>query len=385
MVKLSNGTKERISGTPSRNTRDAAEQAERAHIDRVLNPVESETMEVIPTFREWFYGNADPSDAKSVPAGRFWNEWVIPRPTKPSEMESKQSIYRHHLDKKFGKMRLDQIGRPEISLFKGELLKKGLSPKRINNVLAVLSKPLKYAADVDLVARAPKVGLIKVERPEIEWWELSEYARLLEAAKTEGPEWYAAACLAGEAGLRIGEVRALRWIEDVDLVAGTITVHEQTRKGITGTPKGGTRRKVPMTGTLLAALKRLDVVRTGYVARNLDGGPLRDGQTTHAIYRICRRAGLPERGWHSLRHSFGTHTAMFGVNPWRLQCWMGHKSITETHLYVHMAGEHMRPLPPEVLRAGAAQSDPDRRIILMLGSRAGVKAEAPVHATEAMA
>src|SRR5438552_359465 len=34
-------------------------------------------------------------------------------------------------------------------------------------------------------------------------------------AREEGPEWYAAVCLAGEAGLRIGEVKALRWREDV--------------------------------------------------------------------------------------------------------------------------------------------------------------------------
>jgi len=31
-------------------------------------------------------------------------------------------------------------------------------------------------------------------------------------------------CLAGEGGLRIGEIRALKWREHVDLVAGTITV-----------------------------------------------------------------------------------------------------------------------------------------------------------------
>src|SRR5207302_2249660 len=65
-----------------------------------------------------------------------------------------------------------------------------------------------------------KVGLFKLERPEIEWWDYREYARVLEAAKREGADWYAAVCLAGEAGLRVGEVRALRWREDVDLVAG---------------------------------------------------------------------------------------------------------------------------------------------------------------------
>jgi hypothetical protein len=39
-------------------------------------------------------------------------------------------------------------------------------------------------------------------------------------------------------------VKALRWREDVDLVAGTITVNQQIRHGVLGTPKGRTRRVV---------------------------------------------------------------------------------------------------------------------------------------------
>jgi integrase len=76
---------------------------------------------------------------------------------------------------------------------------------------------------------------------------------------------------AGEAGLRIGEIRALDWRRDVDLVAGTITVNRQTRRGETTTPKGRTRRTIPLTETLLAALKALDRIRTGFVIRGLDG------------------------------------------------------------------------------------------------------------------
>ena len=109
-----------------------------------------------------------------------------------------------------------------------------------------------------------------LERPEIVCWEMEEYARVLAAAKEEGPEWFAAVCLAGEAGLRVGEVRALRWGEDVDLVAGTITVNQQTRRGIIGTPKGRTRRTIPMTPLLEKALTSLQVVRQGYVVRPLD-------------------------------------------------------------------------------------------------------------------
>ncbi|MGZ3439260.1 MAG: tyrosine-type recombinase/integrase [Polyangia bacterium] len=113
------------------------------------------------------------------------------------------------------------------------------------------------------------------------------------------------------------------------------------------TPKGRTRRTVPMTATLVAALKRLSVVRTGFVVRNADGMQVSDGVCCKQIRRICRRAGLPERGWHVLRHSFGTHAAMFGVNPSKLMTWMGHKRIDETMLYVNFAGNHIIAGGPE--------------------------------------
>ncbi len=174
--------------------------------------------------------------------------------------------------------------------------------KRINNILAVLSKALKYAVDCELIAKSPKIGLFKIERPEIVAWDFAQYARLLAAAKTEGEFWYTGVCLAGEAGLRVGEVKALRWREDVDMVAATITVNQQTRNGDTTTPKGRTRRTVPMTSTLHEALKRMETIREGFVVRSLDGTAKTDGQADAVILRICRRAGLPQRMWYTLRH-----------------------------------------------------------------------------------
>lgn len=366
VVKFPDGTKERIFGTPPRNTKQAAERAEREHIDRALaewdarqrnpEPEAPAEREEVPTFKSWF-------------EGRFMREWVVGRKNKPSEVQSKSSIFRVHLDGAFGPMRLNEIDVGVVARFRAELIESGLSDKRINNILAVLSKALRYAQDVQLIDRAPRVGLLKIERPEIECWDFEQYGRILLAAKHEGEPWYVASLLAGDAGLRIGEIRALRWREDVDLVAGTVTINQQMRNGILGTPKGRTRRAVPMTDRLRAALKALPVVRTGNVVRNPDGTVIRDGQASHAARRICRKAGLPESGWHRLRHSFGTHAAMFGANPWRLMTWMGHKRIDETMLYVHFAENHMRPLPDEIVAAGNVIADPDRRVIAMLGTR----------------
>lgn len=82
-----------------------------------------------------------------------------------------------------------------------------------------------------------------------------------------------------------------------------------------------------------------------------------------------RPVPLPVRYWHALRHSFGTHAALLGVNPWKLQSWMGHKRIDETMLYVHVAENHHRAVPEVILAAGRSDSDPDRAIVAMLGAR----------------
>jgi integrase len=359
MVRLPDGTRERISGTaPKRcNTKVAAQQAMLDHIDRLLHPERApKPRKEVPTFKQWF-------------EGRFWHEWVVSRKNKPSEVESKRSIFRVHLADVFGELPLDEIDVATIARFRATLIQANKSDKTINNILAVLSKALKYAEQAQVIARAPAVGLLKVERPEIVAWSLEEYARLLEAARRLDPVWYTAVCLAGEAGLRIGEVRALDWRRDVDLVAGTLTINKQTRRGETTTPKGRTRRTVPMTDTLLAALRGLDQIRTGFVVRNLDGTAMSDNQTKYHCYRICRAAGLPEQGWHTLRHSYGTHAAMFGANPWKLMQWMGHKRIDETMLYVHFAEAHLRPLPEALLAARQGHDDPDRRVVALLGAR----------------
>jgi integrase len=160
-------------------------------------------------------------------------------------------------------MALDEITVSEVGRLPAQLVATPLSDKRINNILAVLSKALKYAVECEVIAKSPRIGLFKIERPEIVAWDFERYARLLATAKVEGEGWYAAVCLAGEAGLRIGEVKALRWREDVDMIGRTITVNLQTRRGETGAPKGGRRRTVPMTSTVYEALKGMNVVREG--------------------------------------------------------------------------------------------------------------------------
>ena len=108
----------------------------------------------------------------------------------------------------------------------------------------------------------------------------------------------------------------------------------------------------------------MDVIREGLVVRNLDGTAKTDTQAVRAIERICRRAGLPVRLWHTLRRSFGTHAALCGVNPWTLQAW------------------HARELPEPIRNAARGVEDPDRRVLAMLGARGSVVAAGSINQGE---
>jgi integrase len=366
VVILPSGQKVRISGTPAINTKAAAVKAETDHIKRVLDPSAPEP--VLPTLSEWF-------------DERFWTEWVIGEGNRPGTQGEKRSAFDQHIRPVLGDTPLDRIDTAAIQRFKAALAgKKGrfrdpegnrlpLSAKSRSNILAVLSKALRYAEESGVLTQAPRVKLGKFERPDIECWDLEEYARMVEAARKEGHGWHAGVLLAGEAGLRIGEVIALRW-EDLDLVAGTITVARQIRQGAEGPTKGGRARKVPMTPHLLASLLAMPHMRRGPVVVAADGVAITEGRLKgHGIYRVCRLAGLPERSWHALRHSYATHAALLGVNPWRLQAWLGHTSIGQTMRYVSHAEQHRRPIPGDMLDAAREVTDPDERILTMLGAR----------------
>ena len=140
------------------------------------------------------------------------------------------------------------------------------------------------------------------------------------------------------AGLRPGEAIALRW-EDVDLAGATLRIVQSRTMGVTGTPKSGVGRSVPMppeVRTVLATLGLRDAYSGPrdllFIGRGgehvaLDG--LRDrfnaAQDTAKI--------TPRRELRQLRNTFGTVVASGGVPLRTLQEWMGHENITTTERY----------------------------------------------------
>lgn len=381
VVKLPDGNRVRISGTPTVNNREHAIREEREHIERVIRDATIEkhapgtlAKRNTPTLAEWFRGDATGDDEYT---GRFWREHAIgQQENRSGTLAEKRKVFEQHLEPALGELRLDEIDTGAVNAFRADLKAKigrrgkPLSEKTRANILGVLGTALRYAEEVRVIERSPSIKVKAVKPPPIECWDFDQYGRLIGAAAHEGEPWETAVLLAGECGLRIGEIIALEWT-DLDLIANTITIARQERQGVVGPPKGGKARTVPMTARLATHLRSVPRIHTGRVVARAGEG-VGQGESQHGLYRICRYAGLPERGWHKLRHSYATHAALLGVNPIRLQHWLGHSTLSMTLRYVHFAEAHSWPIPDVVLTAGAELLQPERRLVAQLGARPAI-------------
>jgi integrase len=174
---------------------------------------------------------------------------------------------------------------------------------------------LRYAEERGVLLRSPRIRLLKTVPPKFDFFTFEEFEQLLEAAREE-PVWYAAFLVAGEAGLRRGEIIALDW-DDVNFRSGNINVRRSSWRGVIGTPKSGRERVVPMTPRLAATLKAHQHKRGQRVFCTADGKPLTQGLTEWPLRRALKRAELRPAGWHVLRHTFCSHLASVARRPRR--------------------------------------------------------------------
>ncbi|HXX76712.1 MAG TPA: tyrosine-type recombinase/integrase, partial [Nitrospiraceae bacterium] len=80
-----------------------------------------------------------------------------------------------------------------------------------------------------------------------------------------------------------------------------------------------------------------------------------------AFCRAKGRASLKEFRFHDLRHTFATRLAQRGVDLYKIQRLLGHKTGVMTQRYAHHSPESLRDgvnvLDPSSLREGGTKSD----------------------------
>jgi integrase len=131
-------------------------------------------------------------------------------------------------------------------------------------------------------------------------------------------------------GMRRGELFDLKWPQ-VDLRNRKITVVNT---------KNNESRVVPVNQTLYRELAGLrGKSESEYVFLNRDGDRLKDVRA--GFLASLKRAGIKDFRFHDLRHTFGSHLVMQGVDLRTVQQVMGHKDIKMTMRYSHLSPEYV--------------------------------------------
>lgn len=328
------GERERIRQRSTVNTKRGAEEFERLLRERILygKPLDGSdpAVVVIPAFEDWM--------------NEFLDTYCETN-TKPSVRKERRCIARLHLVPFFGRTRIDLIGPREIEKFKARVLETGVSAKRLKNILAVLSRMLRYAEEVGIIEHAPRVRMPKIPPTKFDFLSDDELARLLQAASYKQQN-HAMVLIGADAGLRKGEIVGMEW-GDVDFHAHHLTVRrsvwrEDSGESFVDSPKSGRDRRIPMTSRLEHALRAHRHLRGDRIFCNDDGTELRPGQLEVALRTSCRRAGLRQVGWHTLRHTFASHLAQRGGSPKVIMELLGHADLTTTLRYLHLSPVHHR-------------------------------------------
>lgn len=116
----------------------------------------------------------------------------------------------------------------------------------------MLRKSLMVAHEWGYVQTAPMIKWMKAAKPSFDFLDFEEAGRLVAAADDA---WRSMIILALKTGLRMGELRALRW-EEVDLVARRLMVRQAVARGRIGTPKSNRQRWLPLSATAMEALRQ---------------------------------------------------------------------------------------------------------------------------------
>ncbi len=267
---------------------------------------------------------------------------------RPSTIKDYRNTVRRYLLAEFGRdTLLHTIDTARVDAFRERMLAEGhLSRRTIQKILVLLHGILKRAKRKAWVATNAAEDAERVTVRRTGDFNVLSPEEIHAVARADGSELFGAIYVtAAFAGLRMGELRALRWA-DVDFAKRLVHVRRNFTADAFGAPKSQRVRSVPMSDPVARVLDGLSRREHGAGQEDLVFSPgfnvpFDDDTARKRFYAALEAAGLGRLRakddpivFHDLRHTFGTLAVQaFPLSD--VKAMMGHADISTTMIYVH--------------------------------------------------
>lgn len=282
-----------------------------------------------------------PQCGKSTLLSDWLKNWLKSQGTlKPTTKKIYTSHIDNYINPKLGKIPLKKLNGDILQSFINGL---ALSASTVKSIFSILKSALSCAEDNGLILNIwDKVKVPKREKSIVQVLTVNEQ-KSLESVLTSPFDTGIWICL--YAGLRIGEVCALKW-SDINFETSTLTVNgtqARTENGIEIIkPKSkSSKREIPMPDLLTSKLRKLP--RSCEYVLSKNSKPVDIRTYRRHFKKLLQKADLPDIKYHALRHTFSTRALEVGMDYKTLSEILGHSSVGITlDLYAHSLKEHKR-------------------------------------------
>jgi integrase len=240
----------------------------------------------------------------------------------------------NHLLPVFGDMVITGITPKLLAGYKTQRRLERAAPATINKELQLVRHAFNLGREWEWCQDNPmqRVSMEKTHNEVDRWLTLDEEDRLMTASSPWLREFIVFAL---NTGMRQGEILNLQW-QDVDFTRGTLVVMKS---------KNGTRRTLPLNTTVyeLLATKQASMgVPRGRVFTTPRRNELKVRFLAREFCEARDRAGIPDFRFHDLRHTFATRLVQRGIDLYKVQRLLGHKTTHMTQRYAHHSPESLR-------------------------------------------
>lgn len=263
-----------------------------------------------------------------------------------------EQIIRTHIKPAFGGTKLQALQTVTIQRLYNKMIEDGKSAKTVKNVHGVMTASLGQAMALGYRPNNPAslCKLPRVQQAEMLPLDMPEASTFLDTIKGHRLRiLYSVAMLTG---MREGELLGMVW-KNVDFERGTIRIDRQLlrprRKGEVyrfGPPKNGKERTITPAPSVMAMLKEQKHTQN---KQRLQAGPAwYSGEFAGLVFTdeagvqikyhtlldnykaLLKQAGLVERRFHDLRHTYAVLSLISGTDPKSVSASLGHATVAFT-------------------------------------------------------